>query len=140
MKMARESWLLAGICLLDLATTLWLVHRYGAIEANSLMRYYLHLGYLPFVAVKMLLVAGPLCVLEWARRRRPQFVTAMLRVAVVLYVALYASVVWRVNGRSDSEEDLTYIESITTWASQPTPPVQIKRIHDGMMSISATAP
>ena len=139
MKIARESWLLAAICLLDLATTIWLVRRYGAIEANGLMRYYLSKGVLPFILIKVTLVAGPLAVIEWARRRRPVFVTHMLRCAIFLYIAFYASVVWRTNARAEPEEDHYYIESVTRWAAEPTPVLDSKRMR-GIDSVSVTVP
>jgi hypothetical protein len=101
MRMARESRWLATICALDLITTLWFVYGLGAEEANPLMRRFLDHGALTFIIAKSALVLGPLYVLEWARRRRPRFVHGALRVGIVLYIASYCGVVWRVNAGAD---------------------------------------
>ena len=138
MKVARESWVLGGICAADLATTLWLVDRCGATEANSLMRYYLHLGYLPFIAAKSLLVLGPLIVLEWARRRRPVFVQSMLRCAIVLYVGLYSGTVWNANRSPSVMDDRVAIEMLADWAGQPITPLDVDRARGTAASVFVT--
>jgi hypothetical protein len=137
MRVARESWVLGGICALDLVSTLWLVDQCGAQECHALMRYYLSLGYLPFIAAKMLLVLGPLAVLEWARRRRPEFVQSMLRCAIVLYVGLYASVVWTANHMPKEQEDLAAIDLVVHWAGQPTTPSDVARARGAIATMTS---
>jgi hypothetical protein len=97
MKITWESRLLTVICMADLITTIWFVRQGGASEANPMMRFYLERGIVPFVLAKMALFLGPLVILEWARRRRPRFVRTMMRMAIVLYICLYGTVVWRIN-------------------------------------------
>ncbi len=133
MKVSRESMVLAAICAADLVTTLWFVNVYGGAEANPLMRYYLERSTALFVVAKVVLVCGPLAVLEWARRMRPRFVTSMLRTAIALYICLYGSVVWRINsgtatqGPSDAE-----IAAVETWASHPASATEIAAIRNQM--------
>ena len=119
MKVSRESMILAAICAADLVTTLWFVNVYGGAEANPLMRYYLERSTALFVVAKVILVCGPLAVLEWARRMT-QFVTGMLRTAIALYLCLYGTVVWRINSanaaRNPSPAELAAVEH---WAAHP---------------------
>src|SRR5690349_18512926 len=119
-KIAKESWLLAAICVADLITTLWFVRGGGAIEANPIMRHYLDLGVLPFILAKSTMVLGPLAILEWARTRRPRFVTSMLRVGILLYLGSYGAIVWRIN-QPDQYEEMTPAQSIAfhRWVSSP---------------------
>ena len=124
MRLARESWLLAAVCTLDLVTTIAFVNHRGAIEGNPVMGYFLTLGICAFVAAKLVLFLGPLAILEWARQYRPQFVTGMLRLAVVLYLGFYCVGVWRLNGTVDeapgiSAEQIATIEQAVSTA--PTP-------------------
>lgn len=140
MKIARESWALIAICILDLVTTIYLVHKYDAIEANSVMRYYLNLGVVPFILAKMVLVAAPIAVLEWARRRRPQFVRSMLRCAIALYILMYAGGVWKLNGHAEAEQDQAILESVTAWAAEPTTPHQVMKSQAGVLAITPTVP
>ncbi|MCC6730653.1 MAG: hypothetical protein IT208_15075 [Chthonomonadales bacterium] len=120
MRLAKESWLLVLIGGADLVSTLWLVRAGQAVEANPLMGYFLDRGVLPFVAAKMVLLACPLAVLEVARRRRPRFVTSMLRLGIVLYVGFYSAVVWHTNAprgeRRYTEEQRL---AVVSWAESP---------------------
>ena len=97
MRIARESWILGGICLADLVYTVWLLAHGAAVEANPVLAYYLGHGMLAFVAAKLLLIVGPIAGVEWVRRRRPRFVERMLRVGIALYLLCYGLGVWRVN-------------------------------------------
>ncbi len=137
MRVARESWVLGGICALDLVSTLWLVGQGGAQEANALMRYYLNLGYLPFIAAKALLVIGPIAILEWARRRRPEFVQSMLRCAIVLYIGLYSSVVWTANRMPKEQEELAAIDLVIHWAGRPTSPSDVARARGSIATLTS---
>ncbi|MCX7925954.1 MAG: DUF5658 family protein [Fimbriimonadales bacterium] len=84
-----ESWAIVALCMADLGLTLWLLSRGLADEANPLMRHYLGYGIGAFVAVKLLLVAAPLVVIEWGLRRRPQTVRRLARAGVWSYIGLY---------------------------------------------------
>lgn len=124
MRMARESWILILICTADLASTIWFVNHMGAAEANPMMKFFLDLGVIPFILAKMAFVAAPLLILEWARRRRPQFVHAMLRVTIVLYLGSYGAVVWRINGGEHPEMTQAEMQSLMEWCAQPATPVE----------------
>jgi hypothetical protein len=120
MRLARETWLMAGICIADLVTTIWFVNSHGASEGNPLMNYYLQMGVVPFIAAKMVFFVGPLVVLEWARQKRPLFVRNMLRVGIALYLGFYGTVVWRINKPHDSEHlTQAQIAVLESWASAP---------------------
>jgi hypothetical protein len=86
MSISRESIILLGICIVDLALTLLLVGRYNALEANPLMGFFLRRGVWSFVLAKLFVfLAAPLAIAEWSRQYRPDFVRKMLRLAIVLY-------------------------------------------------------
>jgi hypothetical protein len=131
MRVARESRWLAAICALDLATTLWFVYGMGAQEANPLMRWFLDHGAMAFVVAKTALVVGPICVLEWARRSRPQFVLRALRVGIVLYIVSYCGVVWRVNAQAKEAPDpgltIAEIAAIESTSDHPVTPEDLRR-------------
>ncbi len=89
MRIAKETWVIAGIGLLDLATTIVFIQHHGAEEANPLFRRYWQMGVPAFVGAKLVLLFCPLAVLEWARQRRPRFVSGALRLGIAGYVAMY---------------------------------------------------
>lgn len=97
MRLSKQTILLAGLGLLDLATTIWLVESHGAAEANPLMAWFLAQGLLAFIAAKLALLTGPLTVLEWARRKKPQFAARGMNLAVLGYLGLYLLGVARAN-------------------------------------------
>lgn len=87
--LARESYILLAICLVDFIFTAWLVSSRRGTEGNPLMSFYLHSGWGALIAAKVVLVAMPIFIAEWARRYRPVFVHRALRVAIVAYLSLY---------------------------------------------------
>lgn len=97
MGIAVESVIIAAIGILDLATTLIWVQHHGAQEGNPIFRYYLALGPHWFAAGKIILLVGPLFVLEWARRRQPRFTLWASRAAIAGYLGLYAIGVFHLN-------------------------------------------
>jgi hypothetical protein len=97
MKPCKQTCLLAIICLLDLISTLWLLHRHGAAEANPLMARFLAHGALAFVLAKVAFVALPLGLIEWARRHRPLFVKRAANLAIAAYLTCYIVGVARAN-------------------------------------------
>lgn len=96
-RLSRESLFLVIIGLLDLATTLLWTRWHVAEEANPLFRRYLAMGIGWFVLAKLLMLGGPVQILEWARRRRPVFTRWASRAAIIGYVAVYTSGVARLN-------------------------------------------
>ena len=97
MQISRESKILAGICLLDLVSTVWLVISGMAGEANPILRFYLDQGLAWFILMKCLLVIAPVYVLEMLRERRPRFIRGLLRACIALYLLCYGLGVWQVN-------------------------------------------
>jgi hypothetical protein len=89
MKIARESIYIALIGLADLVTTLLWVHNRGASEGNPVFSQYLRMGFGWFVLMKLILLACPLFLLEFARQRRPQFTLRASRFAIGAYCGLY---------------------------------------------------
>lgn len=89
MKIARESIYIAVIGIADLITTLLWVKYHGASEANPVFAHYLQMGFGWFALMKLTLLACPLFLLEWARRRRPQFTLKASRFAIGAYCGLY---------------------------------------------------
>jgi hypothetical protein len=97
MRISRESIVLIGICVADLASTVLLLRYRAAIEGNPVMSYYLDMGIPVFVVAKASLVLLPIFVAEWARRFHPQFVTQSLRVAIAAYLGVYLALFARID-------------------------------------------
>ncbi len=125
-KIAPESYLLAALCLLDLATTVFWISYRDASEGNPLMSFYLqHGGTSVFIAAKLVLCILPLFIAEWARRTRPRFVQAALRFGIAAYFTLYGLGVMQVN----SAEAINAAEaaaneqtmSVASFGNYPTP-------------------
>lgn len=89
MKIARESVYIAVIGVADLVTTLLWVKYHGASEGNPVFSLYLRMGFAWFVLMKLILLACPLFLLEFARRRRPRFTLKASRFAIGAYCGLY---------------------------------------------------
>src|SRR6185295_10946005 len=97
MKIAKETWVIMAIGLADLTTTILFIKHHGAEEANPLFRKYWEMGLTAFICAKIALLIGPLSVLEWARSRRPKFVSWALRGAIVAYLVMYGIGFMRLN-------------------------------------------
>ncbi|HEX5324628.1 MAG TPA: DUF5658 family protein [Capsulimonadaceae bacterium] len=106
MKPSVESLVLSGICLADLASTIFLVSYRGAEEGNPLMNYFLHQGIGSFIFAKLVLFVIPLGIAEWARQHRPKFVRQTLRFAIGAYLLAYLCVFIQVNTDASSEFNL----------------------------------
>ena len=89
MTLMRETWILVGICLADLAATLGLTSGRTFSEGNPIMKFYLDVGIWAFVGVKLVLIVMPLIVAEYSKRFKPDFVRVMLRFAIVAYIGAY---------------------------------------------------
>jgi len=105
MKLLPQTLLLAAIGLADLVSTLLLVGRFGAAEANPLMAPLLRHSPLLFAAVKVATLTLSLLALEWSRRRRPLLVRRAMSAALVAYLALYVAGVARANWTPDIRHD-----------------------------------
>lgn len=70
--------------------TAWLIGSRHGVEGNPLMSYYLSNGWVALIVAKLVLVAMPIFIAEWARRSRPEFVRRALRVAIAVYLSMYA--------------------------------------------------
>lgn len=102
-RVSPESAVLALVCLLDLATTLFWVSYREAAEGNPIMAFYLQRGGATgFIIAKIILCAVPLFVTEWARQYRPNFVRTALRVGIAAYLTFYAFGVCQVNRDENS--------------------------------------
>lgn len=97
-SISRESIAIAMIGIADLATTLMWVHQHGAREANPVFAHYLAMGPVWFSLMKLVCLAAPIFLLEWARRRRPKFTLWASRFAITAYVMLYGIGFVRLNG------------------------------------------
>lgn len=106
MKIARESWIIAAIGVADLITTVLFIRHHGAEEANPLFRHFLEMGLPAFILAKLACVVGPLCILEWARKRRGQFVTLASRSVIAAYLVLYCLGVSQLNGPEAQANEL----------------------------------
>lgn len=96
-QLSRQTWILAGISLFDLLTTLWLLKYHQAAEANPLMAIFVSQGIVAFIVAKLTLTVMPLGILEWARKRRPMFVNRALNLVIAAYLFIYVIGVARVN-------------------------------------------
>ena len=104
MHLSRESKILAGICLLDLASTVWLITSGMAREANPILGFYLDQGLACFIVMKFLLVVAPVYALEMLRVSRPRFIRGLLRAGIVLYLLCYGLGVWQVNQQNSAAQ------------------------------------
>ncbi len=84
-KLMRETYWMAGISVVDLVLTLWLIHRGLAAEANPLMQTLLTLGVGWFIAFKCLCTFAPLTALEMIARRHGEMVRRYLRLGILAY-------------------------------------------------------
>ena len=97
MKPRSQAFTLVLIGAIDLCSTLYFVTQHGASEANPLMAPALERGIPVFIQAKLLLLVGPLAFLEWARRRRPAFVSWAMNACILLYIGMYSVGVARIN-------------------------------------------
>lgn len=107
MKIAKETWIIMAIGIADLATTILFIQHHGAQEANPLFKRYWEMGVTVFVCAKIALLLGPLCVLEWARKKNPRFVSCALRSAIAAYVVMYGIGFYKLNYKSSHEVEVS---------------------------------
>ncbi len=113
MKIAKESWILIGIGIADLVSTIVFIQHHGAQEANPLFRHYWNMGVPAFVVAKLVCLLGPVLVMEWARQRNPGFVRFALRTAIASYIFVYGVGFMRLNSHANDAQAATNITPIT---------------------------
>jgi hypothetical protein len=118
MPLSRESLILFVIGVADLATTLLWVNSHGATEANPVFAHYLAEGPFVFALMKLVLLAAPIYLLEWARCHRPIFTLRAARFAIGAYLVLYAVGFARLN--SDYLRSKADFQKVA-WAELPFP-------------------
>lgn len=97
MMLTRESIVLIVICTLDLAATLLFMNTKDAMEGNPIMAFYLNYGIGTFIVAKLALIFLPVCIFEWSRQYKPDFVRFMLRATIAAYVLTYAVLFLTIN-------------------------------------------
>jgi hypothetical protein len=100
----RQTYIVATMCGIDLATTLWFCGRRGAAEANPLMSGLLAASPALFIACKIGLTAIPLTFLEWVRLRNGRLAVLALNTVIIAYLVIYVTGVLRLNGGVSVEE------------------------------------
>lgn len=94
MKLLRETWILAAICVADTAFTLYLLAHGLANEGNPLLARLLLYGIPCFLAGKLLLTLVPLTLFEWCAKRRRQFTRTAMGFCIILYLVIYGLCAW----------------------------------------------
>jgi hypothetical protein len=130
LTLQRQTLALGAIGIIDLVTTLVFINHNGAAEANPLMATFLTHGIAVFLTAKLCFLAGPLLVLEWARKSRPVFVARALNVGMIAYVCLYMAGVTRVNAEPDWDH-LEFAGPKEVW-QQIEARIQVQRRERGM--------
>jgi hypothetical protein len=122
--LSNESYIILVICTFDLVATIWLVATNRAIEGNPVMSFYLDQGWDALIGVKLLLVIFPLFIAEWGRRYRPKFVRRMLRLAIAVYVGVYALAFTNIDIMASAmrlTDHKVDNQAATTYAKPPVP-------------------
>ena len=84
------------------------------------MSYFLEFGYVPFILAKTAMFMVPIALLEWARRRNPNFVIGTLRCGIALYLVIYTVGVYGINAnRQQDQERSHYAALVQKWADMP---------------------
>lgn len=91
MPIAKQTFILALLCLGDLALTLYLIQVHGWTEGDALMARVLAAGIGPFVLVKLASFVPALALAEWYRRRHRRLVERALTAVAIAYILLYAT-------------------------------------------------
>src|SRR5438105_4799477 len=98
MRISKEGVVIGVVGLADLGATVLWIKQHGAAEANPVFAHYLAMGFGWFIAMKVLCLAAPIFLLEWARIRRPRFTLIASRFAICAYICMYCIGFMRLNG------------------------------------------
>lgn len=93
LPLSREFLFVLTICLLDTFSSAYLFHHNMAVEGNPVLIPFAQAGTAPFLLAKTFTFLPALVACEWYRRQNPQFVTALLRWAGMLYLGIYSILV-----------------------------------------------
>ena len=84
-----EAKLLGGLSLLDMLSTLYLMHSGAVVEANPLLAAYASISPAAFVVAKLLFTLPQLVLLECIARRYPVLVRRYGRLGIGAYALVY---------------------------------------------------
>lgn len=87
-KVYLSTLALTTIGLFDLVTTLILIEL-GVKEGNPLFRWFLSYGPFHFAIAKVVFLAGPIAMLEYARQHKPRLAEVGTWTSFCLYAMLY---------------------------------------------------
>ena len=94
----KEALLLAGIAMIDLASTIVLIKLGIAKEANPILAWYLGQGMGMFVAAKTFLSMAPIAGLEIVGWKDPGLARFGLRAGIAGYLAIYGFGTLQIHG------------------------------------------
>ncbi len=89
--------ILAVLGIVDLISTLVLLG-FGAIEANPIFAALLRMGPVWFILAKLVMLAGPIALIEFARSRAPKSAEQGAWVAVIAYFIIWGGQLLRLGG------------------------------------------
>jgi hypothetical protein len=87
--LATENWIILAIGVTDLIVTIVLIKFGIAFESNPLFAFIWHKGVAFFICAKLLLLLGPICIFEVARKKHPRFTKIGMRFTICAYLGLY---------------------------------------------------
>ncbi len=90
-RIARETYILAALCMADLLSTMYLLINHLAFEANPLFGAILTLPYglWLFALAKIALTTFSVCALEYARKYEQHYVKVATWIGICVYVSAY---------------------------------------------------
>ncbi|MHB1001932.1 MAG: DUF5658 family protein [Armatimonadota bacterium] len=88
-RLMPESYIILIVNIIDLFITFYLVESGKAREGNPIMAFYLQIGWIPLMLLKMGMTGTVILISEWAKEYHPVFVRNMLRFAVIAYIVMY---------------------------------------------------
>ena len=124
MRIARETWIISALGLADLISTIVFIQNNGAQEANPIFQHYWQMGLPNFILAKVVLMACPLMILEWARRHKPRLARHALRTVIVGYVMLYGIGFVKLNVEQAHADEIARMDS-----SEMYPPLTKQEVH-----------
>ncbi|MGC8862817.1 MAG: DUF5658 family protein [Armatimonadota bacterium] len=91
LKLCTESLILIGICVADMAATLFFVLKGLAVEQNPIMAACINHSAATFVFVKLVSFVPFIIAVELYRRRNPGFARAVCRWAIAVYLITFTA-------------------------------------------------
>lgn len=84
-----ENVLLFWVCIADMLTTLYWVHKGIAVEANPIFAIWLAKGDGAFVCMKLISFMPLIAVSTYYKRSRPRLITNAMRFTIAVYISAY---------------------------------------------------